>query len=84
MAFVSQPGMFLALIVEATNTSALAVKFETLGNIKSMTVHAYSVQATKPHSQILPPSMSFLQLKDLLWNTFKKTASENANNLFNL
>lgn len=67
MAFVSQPGMFLALIVEATNTSALAVKFETPGNIKSMTVHAYhSVQATKPHSQILPPSMSFLQLKDLL------------------
>lgn len=27
LAFVSQPGMFLALIVEATNISVLAVKF---------------------------------------------------------
>lgn len=58
LAFFSQPGMFLALIVEATNTSAFAVKFKTPGNMKSKTLHAYhSIKATKPHSQILSPSM---------------------------
>lgn len=39
--------MFLALTVETTNTSILAVKFKTPGNMKSMTVYAYhSIQAT--------------------------------------
>lgn len=40
LAFFSQLGMFLALIVEATNTSAFAVKFKTPGNMKSKTLHA--------------------------------------------
>lgn len=58
LAFLSQPGMFLALIVEATNASVLAVKFETPGTIKSMTVCSYClIEVTKPSSQRLPASM---------------------------
>lgn len=58
MTFISQPGMFLALIVEATNASGLAVKFKTPGNIKSVTVRGYHLrEVTTPPSQRLPASI---------------------------
>jgi len=50
--------MFLALIVEATNTAVLAVKFQTPGNIKSMTARGYGLtEVTKPPSHRSPASM---------------------------
>lgn len=50
--------MFLALIVEATNASGLAVKFKTPGNIKSVTVRGYHLrEVTTPPSQRLPASI---------------------------
>lgn len=58
LAFLSQPGMFLASIVEATNTSVLAVKCKTPGNIKSMIVRGYGMtEVTKTPSQRLPASI---------------------------